>query len=227
VGFASVCLAWIGPAPVHALSTQCRIGILEGEVSAGQSFTRPIGKGLELMLEPLSSGWIIRVLPVNQPRPSHDYAELATPPYHSVNPLLISTDYSFRAQDAAGWTPRRFRFAPSQQYFAKILSAYTEYERRGSPSSSQDVLANLVSQSPEATLTILDIHLVPGIGNQVPAAAVVAQNFAATVHTVEKAPEGQASALGKLTWMQFRIALQLPREFQTDSHLKTQPCNQK
>ena len=41
----------------------------------------------------------------------HDYAELATPPYESVSPLLLSTDFSFRAQDAVAWNPRRFRYA--------------------------------------------------------------------------------------------------------------------
>jgi hypothetical protein len=176
------------------------------------------------MLETLPSGWIIRVLPMNHPRPSHDYAELATPPYRSVNPLLISTDYSFRAQDAAGWTPRRFRFAPSPQSFAKILRAYDEYERKVSSSAAQGVLASLVSQLPEGSLTILDIHLVPGTGDQVSAAAAVAEHFGATAHTLEKAPDGRSSTLGKLTWMRFRISLQLPRGFSTDSLLKSQPC---
>jgi len=222
-----VCSARIWPADVKAASAPCRVGILEGEVSAGQSFARQIGNGLEVMLEPLPSGWIIRVLPMNHPRPSHDYAELATPPYHSVNPLLISTDYSFRAQDAAGWTPRRFRFAPSQQNFAKILNAYSEYERRSSSSSAKETLAGLVSQLPEATLTILDIRLVPGTGDQVSAAAAVAQHFAATAHTLEKAHDGRSSPLGKLNWMRFRINLQLPRGFSTDNRLKSQPCNQK
>ena len=78
----------------------CQTGVLEGEVRAGESFARPIGGGLEVRLDALSwgSGWLLRVQPVRGPRPPHDYAELATPPYASVSPLLLSTDYSFRAQ---------------------------------------------------------------------------------------------------------------------------------
>ncbi|HEY6374845.1 MAG TPA: hypothetical protein VIX90_04900, partial [Edaphobacter sp.] len=102
---------WAAPAG----SKGCVRGVLEGEVHAGEGFVRPIGNGLEVMLEPLASGWILRVLPVGVPRPAHDYAELATPPYQSVSPLLISTDFSFRAQDAVGWNPREFRFAADGQ----------------------------------------------------------------------------------------------------------------
>ena len=76
----------------------------------GRAMSARSGNGLEVMLEPLASGWILRVLPASGPRPAHDYAELATPPYRSVSPLLISTDYSFRAQDAVAWNPRRFRY---------------------------------------------------------------------------------------------------------------------
>ena len=94
---------------------------------AGQGFVKVIGNGLEVMLEPLASGWILRVLPVGVPRPEHDYAELASPPYRSVSPLLISTDFSFRAQDAVAWNPRHFRFAEDTNMFAEMSEAYKEY----------------------------------------------------------------------------------------------------
>src|SRR5580698_3517284 len=102
----------------------CRRAVLEGEVRAGDEYVRPMGNGLEVMLEPLASGWILRVLPVSGPRPAHDYAELATPPYESVSPLLIGTDFSFRAQDAVAWNPRQFRFAVDGQEFQQMLAAY-------------------------------------------------------------------------------------------------------
>jgi hypothetical protein len=227
VGLMLMCSTRVWPARASASSTQCRVATLEGEVRAGQSFARPIGNGLEVMLEPLPSGWILRVLPTDSARPQHDYAELATPPYRSVNPLLISTDYSFRAQDAAAWDPRRFRFVPNQKSFIRMLSAYNEYERRGSSSSAQETLAGLVSQATEGTLTILDTHLVPGVGDQVPAAAAVAGHFAATAHTLEKAADDRSTTLGKLISMRFRISLQLPRGFAADSHLKRRPCSQR
>lgn len=215
---------WSAPTPL----SQCRVGTLEGEVRAGESFVQPIGNGLEVILEPLASGWILRILPAGKPRPQHDYAELATPPYRSVSPLLLSTDYSFRAQDAVGWNPRRFHFAPDELSFRKMLSAYGDYEAKGpSSAAAQQTLANLVSRSPQGTLLILDAHLVPGTGDQVPAAAVVATRFAATTHTLEKPAGGVATVLGKLTWIRFRIAFDVPPGFAADRHLvlSKQPCS--
>jgi hypothetical protein len=208
--------------------SQCRVETLEGEVRAGESFVQPIGNGLEVMLDPLASGWILHILPAGKSRPPHDYAELATPPYRSVSPLLISTDYSFRSQDAIGWNPRRFRFAPNEQSFRKMLNAYGEYEAKGPASTvAQQALANLVSRSPEGTLLFLDANLVPGTGDQVPAAAVVATRFTATAHTLEKPAGGVATVLGKLNWIRFRIAFEIPPGFAADRHLvlSKQPCS--
>lgn len=184
---------------------------------AGEPYTQSIGNGLEVMLEPLASGWILRVLPVGKPRPPHDYVELATPPYRSVTPLLVTTDYSFRAQDAVGWNPRRFRFAPDEMSFNKMLKAYSEYQDKAA--DAQQTLATLVSHAPEGTLTILDAHLVPGTADQVPAAAAVATHFTTTAHTVEKQAEGGVTALGRLTWMRFRISFELPAGFKPNPRL--------
>lgn len=195
---------------------------------AGESFVRPIGNGLELMLEPLASGWILRVLPAGKPRPSHDYAELATPPYHSISPLLISTDYSFRAQDAIGWNPRRFRFAANEAGFGQMLKTYEEYESKGPTSSSaQTRLAELVSRAPQGTLTILDARLIPGTGDQARTATTVASHFGATAHTIETPADGKTSPLGKITFMRFRIALELSQGFKPDRNLniKLVPCS--
>jgi hypothetical protein len=151
------------------------------------------------------------------PRPPHDYAELVTPPYRSVTPLLITTDYSFRAQDAVGWNPRRFRYAPEEASFSKMLKAYSDYENKAA--DAQQILATLVSHAPEGTLTILDAHLIPGTADQVPAAAAVATHFTTTAHTVEKQADGKVSALGRLTWMRFRISLELPSGFKPNPQL--------
>jgi hypothetical protein len=201
---------------------------MEGQVRSGEFFIRPIGGGLELILEPLASGWILRVLPQGKPRPPHDYAELATPPYHSVSPLLIGTDFSFRAQDAVGWNPRRFHFAVSEASFNKLLKAYSEYEAKPEQSSAaQQNLAAFVSQTPEAVLTILDAHLVPGTADQARTAATVATHFLTTPHTIENPHDGKPTTLGKLTWMRFRIAFDLPQGFSADRGLqiKQQPCS--
>ena len=208
----------------------CRVGVIEGEVKAGESFARPIGGGLELRLEALSwgSGWLLRVSPVKGGIAKHDYAELATPPYESVSPLLVSTDFSFRAQDAVAWNPRRFRYADNSADFQRLSDLYDHY-RRSTPASAKTEaeLAVAVSKAPEGTLQILDARLIPGSANQAGTAATVATHFSASAHTVEEPPEGKGTALGKLTWLRFRVSLDLRPGFQPDKGLKIEShqCN--
>jgi hypothetical protein len=196
-------------------TAMCRRAVIEGEAGAGQEFVKGIGNGLEVMLEPLASGWILRVLPIGVPRPEHDYAELASPPYRSVSPLLISTDFSFRAQDAVAWNPRHFRFAADKSLFADLSEAYREYRRTPVPSAAAiDKLTGLVSRAPEGTLQLLDAHLVPGTGDQGKMAAAVASHFSTTAHSLERPADGKGTSLGKITWIRFRISLELPEGFQ-------------
>jgi len=195
----------------------CARAVMEGEVRAGQGFERQMGNGLEVMLEPLESGWILRVLPVGVPRPEHDYAELASPPYRSVSPLLISTDFSFRAQDAVAWNPRHFRFVADKSMFLEMSEAYKEYRSTETPSASaMNKLATLVSQAPEGTLQILDAHLVPGTGDQAKMATTVASHLSTTAHSLERPADGKGTTLGKITWIQFRVGLELRGEFRAD-----------
>jgi hypothetical protein len=213
--------------PLAASAQRCRVGVLDGEVKAGQQYVHRIGSGLEVMLEPLPSGWILRVLQVAPSRPAHDYAELATPPYHSVSPLLLSTDFSFRAQDAVGWTPRRFRYAPDQAMFARLLKAYEDFEAKPGPSAaSQQALAELVTQAPGGVLTILDAHLIPGAADQAGTAATLASHFTTTPHVIDPLPDGKSTPLGRITWLRFRIAIELSKEFKPDPRLevKLTPC---
>jgi hypothetical protein len=189
----------------------CRIAVVEGEVKAGQSFERRLGNGLEAMLEPLASGWILRVLPYGEARGPHDYAELATPPYQSVNPLLVSTDFSFRAQDAVAWNPRRFHYAASKGEFQRLLAAYAEYMKSGASPAGQGQLAELAGRTPEGTLWIMDARLVPGTANQAQTAAMVATHLQSTAHSVEPAGSGKDTPLGRVTWLRFRMEFGVPR----------------
>ena len=201
-------------APVGKSATCTRL-VVEGEARAGQGFVKVIGNGLEVMLEPLASGWIVRVLPVGVPRAEHDYAELASPPYRSVSPLLISTDFSFRAQDVVAWNPRHFRFAADKAMFAELSEAYAEYRSTPVPSASaMNKLTELVSRAPEGTVQLLDAHLVPGTGDQGKMAAAVALHFDTTAHSLEQPADGVGTPLGKVTWIRFRISLELPGGFQ-------------
>lgn len=197
----------------------CVRGVLDGEVSAEARYVRPIGDGLEVMLEPLASGWILRVLPTVGPRPAHDYAELATPPYQSVNPLLISTDFSFRAQDVVAWNPREFRFAADRGTFQRMLAMYDDLGRSSS-GAAEGELAVLASGSPVGSLQILDAHFVPGTADQAKMAAAVASHLNTTPHTVEQAADGRSTALGRVTWMRFRIDLELPAGFHVDPGMR-------
>jgi hypothetical protein len=238
--FALVRVAVGAPAASSALSASsapspCRLAVVEGEVAAGNSIAIPIGGGLEVRLEALSwgSGWLLRVVPVGGPKfgqGTHDYAELATPPYASVNPLLLSTDYSFRAQDAVAWNPRRFRFARNAKEFAAISVVYERYSKvTPAGADVERELAAIVSKAPEGTLLILDAKFVPGTANQSQMAATVASHFSTTAHTVEE-PSADGSVkggpLGKLSWVRFRVSLEVTPEFRAERGLKIEshPC---
>jgi hypothetical protein len=201
----------------------CRVASIEGEVRAGQAFEHPIGNGLEIMLEPLVSGWIVRVLPAHGPRGQHDYAELATPPYRSVSPLLISTDYSFRAQDALAWTPRHFRFAADRSSFLALQHWYDEYERDTSGlqarRTAESKLVQLAAHAPEAELTILDAHLVQGTADQAGTAAMVASHLNASAHEVDQPADGKSTPLGRLVSLRFLVRFDLPKGFSASGNL--------
>ncbi len=209
VGFAGTALAGaqgraktVHP-PKQAMN--CSRVEFEGDVKAGEGFERVFAPGLKFYLEPLKSGWIVRVLAAEEPRGSHDYAELATPPYRSVNPLLISTDWSFRAQDALAWNPRRFRYAESREVFRRLAAVYDKVMAGDAASSAR--AAELVSTQPEGTFQILDAKLVPGLADQAQMAATVASHLAETPHEVDQAQT--PSPLGHVEEIRFRVNLEL------------------
>jgi hypothetical protein len=150
---------------------------------------------------------------------------LATPPYQSVTPLSISTDFSFRAQDAVGWNPRHFRFATSAGEFRDLEQIYLRLPKPGTEPSPelQAELAKQLARAAEGTLTILDARLVPGNADQWRVAAAVASHFAETAHTLVQEPDGSTSALGRLVWLRFRLQLDMPPGFQMSSELHPVP----
>jgi hypothetical protein len=207
--------------PPHPVAATCHRATIEGEVDAGKPFSAAIGSGLKIVLQPIHSGWILRVLPIAGPAPEDDYAELATPPYRSVTPLSISTDFSFRAQDAVGWNPRRFRFATSAGSARRMPQAYTQVVSKGTGASQESfaVLSSEIARSAEGTFTIVDARLVPGNADQWRAAAAVASHFDTTAHMLVEEPGGSPSPLGRLLWLRFRLQLDLPPGFATNSAL--------
>jgi hypothetical protein len=209
-------VAGVGDAapPVKAAGA-CKKAVILGDLNAGQAYAKPIGNGLQIYLQAIASGWILRVIPVSGSVGDHDYAELATPPYQSVTPLSISTDFAFRAQDAIGWNPRRFRFATSAAAFHRLEEVYTRFEQAGAtpPAPLEVDLSSQIAQAAEGTFTILDSRLIPGMADQWKMAGAVASHFLTTAHTVVDPPDGKTSDLGKILWLRFRLELDLPVGF--------------
>ena len=220
------CVSAAGAAP--PVKSVCRAAVVEGELNAGKPYSQLLGGGLKLYFQPLASGWILRILPASGLAGEHDYAELATPPYQSVTPLAISTDFAFRAQDAIGWNPRRFRFATSAASFHRLEQAYLRFEAAGAAPSGdiQTELARQIAPTSEATFTILDSRLVGGTADQWQQAAVVAAHFNSTAHTLVQEPDSSTSPLGRIVWLRFRLELNLPTGFPANSglHLEPRPC---
>ena len=178
---------------------------VEGEVRQGQAWQHPISPTLDLKLEAVPAGWIIRVLPRSGPRPAHDAAELANPPYRSPTPILISTDFAFRAQDAIAWNPRTFRFFPTAAETVKAEALYQASLRDPEHPAAAADLYPLIATAPEATLRIVDAEIVGGTANQTAAAATVASHFEQTAHSVRT--DVPPTPLGALLRLRFRINL--------------------
>ncbi len=179
-------------------------------------------RGLVFGLEPIRSGWAMRVVAAKGARGPHDYAEVATLPYESVSPLLLSTDWAFRAQDAVGWTPRRFHYAAVESAYHALENAFDAVVRGDAPASRRAAL--LAEAQPEGLFEIQDARLAPGVADQTRMAAAVAARFTQTPHTVDgSAP---ASALGRLEAVRFRVALDLPAGLQPAAGMKIAdvPC---
>jgi hypothetical protein len=177
----------------------------EGEVQAGKSFRHALGAQQSFLLESIASGWIVRVLPASGARGTHDFAELATPPYRSPNPLLISTDFSFRAQDAVAWNPREFHFFTSVQQMAIAAKAYDATLKEPNRPAAGAALFPLLAQACTASLQIVDARIAGGSADQALMAATVASHFSQTAHTVDTS--APASKLGRILWMRFRVTV--------------------
>lgn len=203
---------WTGAGLLEARAQQaakktmnCSRVMFEGDVKAGEGFEKVFGPGLKFYLEPLRSGWIVRVLAADEPWGAHDYAELATPPYRSVSPLLISTDWSFRAQDAVAWNPRRFRYAGNDKVFQRLVGLYGKIMANDPAGSTK--AAMLASTQPEGVLRILEARIVPGLADQSQMAATVASHLGETPYTVDQSVT--SSPLGRVEELRFRVELDL------------------
>ena len=113
--------------------------------------------------------------------------------------------------------------------FRELESAY---HRLGlSPSLSapgtEARLGTLVSHAPEGSIVLLDARLVPGTGDQSTAASLLSTHFGTTPHTAEDGGANRSPALGRLSWIRFRMHLELARRGPPIAGVRVQtvPCN--
>lgn len=208
-------LGWFTLAPAFAATVllpgcagaitapKCPAVTFVADVAQGQAYVHPLNDALDFKLEAVPAGWIVRVLPHRGQRPLHDAAELANPPYGSPTPILISTDFAMRAQDAIAWNPRTFHFFTRQADVAIAETAYQATLRDPVHPAAGAALFPLLAGAAEAKLTILDADIAGGTANQTPAAATVATHFAQTAHTVSAT--GKPTALGGLLRLKVRV----------------------
>jgi hypothetical protein len=202
----------------------------DGEVRAGQEFERAFSPSLEFRMHPTAAGWRAEIL---QPgtQPAHDAAEVATPPYQSASPLLLTTDYSFRAQDAVAWNPRQFQFLvePSPSSAKDVDTLLDKTSSAAAKQAAEKRLVYGATHAAHGELRILDAALVPGTADQSAAAAAVASHWRTTQHTlVQPAAGHSATPQGSIESLKFHVTLWLPRSVRVvrDIHPVAAACPQ-
>lgn len=183
--------------------------VLEGEVDVGRSFQAPINSTLAVLMDPVPHGWILRVVPTTGPRPSEDFAALATPPFRSINPLLLTTDFGFRAQDVVGWNPRPFRYLGRRADLPRAEQAFRAVVAMQHPTRAEQLaVVNVATGAAEGRLEILDARLLPGSADQTAAAGLVATHFLSTAHTIVSSAGPVDGLLGRVVWLRFRATFE-------------------
>ena len=183
----------------------------EGTVIAGKSFHKSIGGGLDFVLEAAPNGWIVRVLPSSGVRSEPDFAEVATPPFRSMNPLLLTTDFGLRAQDVIGWNPRTFRYLRDGAEFAEAQRVYRATTATARPTREQEAAVTRIAvKAMEGRLDVLDAVLTPGTADQTVSAGLVAGHFASTAHTFRPPESRSIGPAGKVLSLRFRVRLSDP-----------------
>jgi len=206
---------------MSAAAQKCRKVSFAAEVGAGQEYRHAISARQAFLLKPVANGWRIEVVPATTTTAvsRHDAAEVATPPYQSVSPLLLTTDYKFRAQDVVSWNPREFQFATNLEHIEQasadediLFDKSADAAKRSQ--AEQRLIALASSSAPDSArgqLQILAASLVPGTADQVPAAAAVASHWRTTPHTLVQPHAGAAaSPLGTVESLRFAVSLWIP-----------------
>ena len=205
----------------------CRLGVMSGELEAGQEWHAGIGEG-----------WVFRVVPI-APVKGHDYTGwdlvvdrmddggypdallLATPPYGSLNEREIGTTFGLRAQDAIGWNPRHFHFLTSEKDLARGRRLFSELGdgRRAQSNEAMRGLLELTKAASAGEFRVLNAKLSSGSADAADYARQWALRSRETPHTVEQDAgtlgSGLSNPTGKLKWMRFSVKLWLPLGWET------------
>ena len=134
------------------------------EVSRGQEFRRDIGAGLEFVLKPTESGWMISIVPKAQCVEHEDWAAVVNAPYRNYNALHLDASYGTTVQEAVGINPREFVFVTTcddyRQEARRLDIALWPYNH--TQQEVDDAMARLAT-SPlgKARLTILSSKVSP------------------------------------------------------------------
>jgi hypothetical protein len=221
-----------------------------GEVNARHEWTAPFGEGWvfrvrpnpERKAAPGAGGWDL-VVDRKRQTGHPDALMLASPPYHMINEREVATKFGLRAQDVIGWNPRKFRFMTDRSDFREAQRLFTALDRRGAFNAEPRIqdsgrkekafqqamrrFVKLTQKSSPGEFRILDAHLTPGNGKVKPYAMNWARQWMNTPHTDEPAVGGQATPLGSLEWMRFKVTLWLPSGWKTPGKIPAErvPCS--
>ena len=84
---------------------------LSGEVKAGQSFRKPIGRGLAFVLAGDDDGWTIEVQPeIPRGESCRNYSTVIATPLRGYTSNDLNVSYGRSAEEAVKWTPREVGF---------------------------------------------------------------------------------------------------------------------
>jgi hypothetical protein len=148
--------------------TRCAPVRFSGEVIRDERYVRALPRNLEFRLLPSPEGWSISI-----GRPgdkTEDYAGIATPPYHGVNPVFIEA-WHFRNADNTGpndgqvnapTNVRDFSFVLTRAAYAKFLNALNIWSGSATATEMQrDAATSFLLNAPRqaGTLTITNMKL--------------------------------------------------------------------
>jgi hypothetical protein len=226
---------------------QCSRVVLEGQVDAGHTWSKPFGHGWVFRLLPIKagehgySGWdlaVDRSGGIGFP----DALLLATPPYDSINQREVGTTFGIRAQDAIGWNPRSFHFLTNPSELRKAQKLY--FILRGKPDTNKrdreltrqvdetkraeeqravsKSLMDIATHASTGQFRIVDASLTPGTANALPYAQNWALQQRNTPHTITTTTS--PTPYGKLDAIRFEITLWLPAGWKAPKTLQSAPA---